>query len=156
MHLKHLDLIFKKLKRENLVLSKEKCEFFQTEVKFLGHIISSEDIRTDPDKIESITNFPTPRKNKDVRAFLGLTGYYRRFAQSYSETIAPLLDLLKKNQRWRWDPEHVQEFQGIKEIFRKNLRLFHPEKEGTYVLYTDASDIAIGGVLYQRTKNNEH
>jgi hypothetical protein len=77
-HLEHLDIVFRKLEKANLVPNKETCEFFKTEVKFLGHIISSESIRTDPDKIENIMNSPTPRKTTDVRAFLGLTGYYRR------------------------------------------------------------------------------
>lgn len=155
-HMQHLDVIFNKLKRANLAINKEKCEFIQSKIKFLGHIISAEGIQTDPEKICGITNFPTPRKNKDIRAFLGLTGYYRKFIPTYSDTVAPLLELLKKGVKWKWETQHQKAFDAVKQLYTNNLHLYHPNEKGTYVLYTDASDIAIGGVLYQRDEHNEH
>ena len=93
---------------------------------------------------------------KDVRAFLGLTGYYRRFSPNYSETITPLLQLLQKGHKWKWEDKHQITFENIKDLFQNNLHLFHPNDEGTYVLQTDASDTAIGAVLCQRDTMGEH
>jgi hypothetical protein len=148
-HLQHLDNVFKKLKKANLVLSKDKCEFFRPEVKFLGHIISSEGIRTDPDKIESIVKFPIPRKTKDVRAFLALTGYYHRFAHWYSETVAPLLELLRKNQKWKWDAEHEGAFCEIKKILQEYLHYFSLKRRAL-IYYTPARQTLLLGVCSTR------
>ena len=72
----------------------------------MGHVINGDDISTDSEKIDSIVKFPTPKKVKDVRAFLGLTGYYRRFSPNYSKTITTLLKLLKKGHKWIWEDKH--------------------------------------------------
>ena len=86
----------------------------------------------------------------------GLTGYFRRFTPEYSKTIEPLLELLRKITKWRWEERHEQAFIATKELYSKNLHVFHPEKEGGHVLNCDASDYAIGGVLYQRNSKGEH
>ena len=79
--------MYKRQRQANLVLNYEKCEFWKSEIKFLGHIISAQGVSTNAEKIQSITGFPTPKKAKDIRAFLELTGYYRRFAPVYAKTI---------------------------------------------------------------------
>lgn len=155
-HLEHLEIVLKKLMNANLVLNREKCEFGKSNIKFLGHIITAEGISTDPEKIQAITDFPRPRRTKDVRAFLGLTGYYRRFTPEYSKTIEALLELLKKNVKWCWEECQEEAFKATKELYRQNLHLFHPEENGTFVLNCDASDYAIGGVLYQRNNKGEY
>lgn len=154
-HLKHLEIIFKKLKSANLVINKEKCEFLKSEIKFLGHIITAEGVATDPEKIDSIMKFPTPRNAKDIKAFLGLTGYYRRFTPGYADATIPLIELLKKGKKFNWLPCHQEAFTTVKNLFKNNMHLFHPDNKGTFVLYTDASDGAVGAVLYQRNKLNE-
>ena len=100
--------------------------------------------------------FPNPTKPRDIRAFLGLTGYFRRFTPEYSGTIEPLLELLRKGTKWKWEERHEHAFNATKNLYSRNLHVFHPEKEGTYVLNCDASDYAIGGVLYQRNEKGEH
>ena len=100
-HLHHLDIVFCKLRDANLALNLDKCEFGKSQIKFLGHIISADGVSTDPEKIQAITEFPNPKKAKDIRAFLGLTGYFRRFTHEYSKTIELLLELLRKNTKWR-------------------------------------------------------
>ena len=80
-----------KLWNANPVLKQSKCEFIKSEIKFLGHVINADGISTDPEKVDSIVKFPTPKKVNDVRTFLGLTGYCRRFSPNYSKTITPLL-----------------------------------------------------------------
>ena len=136
-HIQHLEIVFQKLKDANLALNLEKCKFGRWQIKFLGHIISADGIMTDPEKIQAIMEFPNPRKPKDIRAFLGLTGYFRRFTPEYSETIETLLELLRKNTKWRWEERHERVFNATKDLYSRNLHVFHPEKEGTYVLNCD-------------------
>lgn len=90
--------MFDKLQLANLSVNKEKCEFGKSKIKFLTHIISAYGITTDPDKYQGITGFPIAKRTKDIRVFLGLTGYYRRFTPEYSKTVEPLLELLQKHK----------------------------------------------------------
>ena len=92
-HLEHLEAIFKRLHEHNLKLKASKCEFFMSEVTYLGHAISEEAIKTDPDKIKALKSWPTPKNIKDVRKFLGFARYYRRFCKSFSVIVQPLNDL---------------------------------------------------------------
>jgi len=80
----------------------DKCKFAQWSVKFLGHIVSVDGIRTNPDKVRAITEFPTPSNVDDVRRFLGMVGYYRRFIEHFAHKDVPLYELLKVSSRWRW------------------------------------------------------
>ena len=154
-HMEHLRQVFDCFRKANLTLNLKKCEWVKSSMKFLGHIISEEGIRTDPEKIRSITEFPTPRDKKGLRAFLGLTGYYRRFSDRYAECTVPLLELLKKETKWKWGPEYEKALKEVKSLFHQNMKLYHPQQDRTYVVYTDASEYAIGGVLYQRDSNGE-
>ena len=107
-----------------------KCEFGKSQIKFLGHIISADGVSTDPEKIQAITDFPKPNKAKDIRAFLGLTGYFCRFAPEYLKTIEPLMELLRKNTKWRWEERNEAAFNATKDLYSKNLHISHPEKKG--------------------------
>ena len=103
-HLKRLDMILTRLKQCNLKLSPEKCIFIQEKVHFLGHVVSSEGIETDPTKEEKIKNWPTPANSDELRSFLAFAGYYRRFIKDFSKITRPLSDLLtpttkKKGQK---------------------------------------------------------
>ena len=110
------------------------------------NIISSSGIQPDPTKIFSITNFPIPRNLKGLRAFLGLTGYYRRFSPLYAKNTQPLLELTKKGQKWKWEKKHQDAFNQVKTLFMENIMLHHPQREGKFVIYSDASDYAVGTV----------
>ena len=99
-HVRNLRTIFHKFRQANMSLNLDKCELIKPSIQFLGHIISSSGIQPDPTKITSITNFPIPRNHKGLRAFLGLTGYYRRFTPLYAERTQPLLELTKKGRKW--------------------------------------------------------
>lgn len=155
-HVSHISILLNKLKQANLVINHEKYKFMKSSIKFLGHIISADGICTDLEKINAISNFTKLKHAKDIRAFLGLTGYYTRFNPTYSNIVAPLLDLLKKGVKWRWQPHHQQALQTVKELYLTNLQLYHPSNKGAYVLYTDTSDIAIEVVLYQHDGKGEH
>lgn len=154
-HIVNLRSVFEKFRRANISLNIEKCEFMKTSIRFLGHIISEEGVQPDPSKISSITEFPTPNNLKGLRAFLGLTGYYRRFSPEYAKAIQPLLELTRKHVRWKWEQQHTDAMNDVKGLFRCNIMLHHPQKTGKYVIYADASDYAVGSVLYQEDEQQE-
>ena len=102
-HVEHLRQVFQALRSNELYVKKEKCSFAQEEVIFLGHIIGRGKIRMDQAKIQAILEWEPPTKVTELRSFLGLVNYYRRFIKSYSAVAAPLTDLLKKNRAWDWN-----------------------------------------------------
>lgn len=148
-HLEHVDTVLGKLKKAGLTCNLKKCEFLCKEVNMLGFIISTEGLRTDPEKVKSIQNFPTPKKIKQVRAFLGLCNFYRRFIPDYSHYAQPLCDLLKKEVGWKWEDDEQKAFEKIKSLFVDTVQLQHPDFKKPYYLQTDSSGIGMAGILYQ-------
>ena len=144
-----LDLA-RKFAEANLKLGPSKCKFYQASVSFLGHIISSDGIRTDSKKVESIQNFPRPTTSTNIKQFLGLCGYYRRFIPSFSEIAKPLCNLLKKSATFVWSDEQENAFKTLKKLMIQDPILQHPDFSSPFYITTDASNIAIGGVLSQK------
>ena len=101
-HLHHLEIIFQRLRQHKLYAKLEKCQFMQKQIKFLGHLVSAEGVKVNPKKVQAILDWPVPRTVKDVRSFIGISGYYRKFIQNYSKVAAPLTELLKDEQRFKW------------------------------------------------------
>lgn len=89
--------VFERLRQHQLLLQPDKCNFLMEEIKFLGHIVSGSGVRMDPDKVRAVTNYPTPKSSKQVKSFLGLVGYYRKFISHFAEIAKPLNNLQKKN-----------------------------------------------------------
>lgn len=154
-HLEHVDIVLGKLNDAGLTCNLQKCEFICKEIKMLGFIISTEGIRTDPDKVRAIQEFPVPKKIKQVRAFLGLCNFYRRFIPSYSESTIPLCALLQKGKKWHWGEKEQSAFERIKNEFISTIMLHHPDFHKPYYLQTDCSGIALAGVLYQYDEDQE-
>ena len=154
-HLERLEVILQRLKEANLKLKPSKCILMQREVVFLGHVISEQGISTDPEKVKLIEQWPVPTNLKQVRGFLGLTGYYRRFVQAYSVIAAPLNDLLKKDKTFCWTSECQRAFEQLKEALSSPPVLALPSDDGTFVLDTDASESSIGAVLSQIQDGHE-
>src|ERR1700730_11011106 len=148
-HLQQLELVFKRLRQHKLYAKLEKCKFMQREIKFLGHIISADGIRVNPAKVEAIADWPTPRTVKDVRSFLGISGYYRRFINNYSKVAAPLTELLKDEQRFQWGKEQQAAFDQLKHATTTAPILILPDMQLPFKLTTDACSRAIGAVLSQ-------
>ena len=148
-HCRHLSIVLEKLNKAHLTINLEKTQFFKPEVKFLGYLLSEKGILPDPEKVEAIVKFPTPKRPKDIRAFLGLCNYYRRFQVEFATYAKTLQQLIKKGVKWIWEEEEENAFNTLKENFLKTVILAHPDPKLPFVLQTDSSDIGLGGVLYQ-------
>ena len=148
-HLERLGMVLECLRKAGLKLKPNKCSFLQRSVDFLGYRVSGRGIETDERKIEAITCWTIPTKLREVRSFLGLCGYYRRFVHNFSEIAAPLHALTKKNAVFHWTAECQKAFDDLKDRLTEAPILALPRDEGTYILDTDASDHGIGAVLSQ-------
>ncbi|CAL9084794.1 unnamed protein product, partial [Musa textilis] len=105
-HIEHLRIIFKVLRKNTLFMKREKCYFTQMEILFLGHRIGNGSIRMNKSKVQAVAEWSTPRKVPELRSFLGFVNYYRRFRMGYSKRVAPLTELMKKEQPWRWSNKY--------------------------------------------------
>jgi hypothetical protein len=130
-----------------------KCEFFKESVEYLGHVISTQGIATDPKKVETIRTWPTPNSLKELQSFLGLCNYYRRFIQDYSKMAAPLTDLTHKDTPYSWTTQTQEAFNNLKTRMTSAPVLCIPEPECPFTVMTDASDFAVGAVLTQDQGN---
>lgn len=148
-HLDHLTQVFQRLHETNLRLRPDKCNFAQKEIKFLGHIISPEGIRVDSDKTSAVSQYPVPKTQKQVRSFLGMANYFRRFLKDHSKIAAPLNALLKKDQSFTWTPECQTAFDTIKQALVSTPVLGYPDNNKPYILTCDASDFSISYILSQ-------
>jgi len=148
-HIERLEKVFCRLKTANLKLKPSKCRLMQTSVGFLGYVVSGEGISTDPVKIEAVQSWPIPRKLRDVRSFLGLCGYYRRFVPNFSEVAAPLHALTQKGRAFVWNSDCQMAFDKLKTLLTASPILALPLDGCQYLIDTDASDHGIGAVLSQ-------
>ncbi|MCG8621022.1 MAG: reverse transcriptase, partial [Proteobacteria bacterium] len=148
-HLEHLEKVFQRLREADLRLKWEKCNFLKAHLQYLGHIISGSGIEPVPEKLESIKKMPAPTTPKEVKQFLGLVGYYRKFIPRFADIARPLTSLTKKNIEYKWTDKCEASFQLLKEALMKEPILRYPDPEIPYILYTDASKYAWACVLTQ-------
>lgn len=147
--------VLDQLAAANLKLKPSKYVLLEESVSFSGHIVSRDGIATDPAKIEAVRNWPTPTKLKEVRGFLGLCSYYRRFVPEFAHVGRPLHLLTKKKVRFEWTQECNDAFERLKELLTEAPVLALPRDGATYILDTDASGHAIGAVLSQLQDGEE-
>ena len=150
-HLEHIEEIFTRLKTAGLKLKLEKCCFFKKHIQYLGHLILADGIQPLPEKLESIAKMPARKNPKEVKQFLGLVGYYRKFVPRFADISRVLTHLTKKDVEFKWTPECENCFQILKEFLQQTPILRYPDPQASYTLYTDASKYAYAGVL---THNN--
>ena len=155
-HLEHLEEIFTRLKTAGLKLKLEKCCFFKKHIQYLGHLISAVGIQPLPEKLESIAKMPAPRNPKEVKQFLGLVGYYRKFVPRFADISRVLTHLTKKDVKFKWMPECENCFQILKEFLQQAPILQYPDPQASYTLYTDASKYTYAGVLTQHNNSTDH
>ena len=149
-HLKHIERVLNSLREHNLRLKPSKCEFFRKETQYLGFKISEKGIQPDLDKVKAIKLVATPTTVKEVRAFIGMTSYYRRFIANFSDIAEPLINLTRKYARFLWDDACQTAFDSLKEKLSEMGLLAYPDPNKDYRLYTDASDRSIGACLTQQ------
>jgi hypothetical protein len=147
-HIKHVDKVLQILENNQLYVKRSKCSFGKQEVEYLGHIVSREGVKVDPQKIQAITKWPIPKNIKSLRGFLGLTRYYQKFVKNYACIAGPLTSLLKKNS-FVWNEEATLAFSLLKDVMSSTLVLETPNFGKTFIVECDASRQGIGVVLMQ-------
>ncbi|GKD24952.1 putative reverse transcriptase domain-containing protein [Tanacetum coccineum] len=151
-HEEHLKQILELLKKEELYAKFSKCEFWIPKVQFLGQVIDSEGIHVDPAKIESIKDWTSPKSPTEIRQFLGLAGYYRRFIEGFSKIAKPMTKLTQKKVKFEWGDKQEAAFQLLKQKLCSAPILALPEGSEDFIAYCDASKKGLGAVLMQREK----
>ncbi|KAL0560548.1 hypothetical protein IC582_000953 [Cucumis melo] len=151
-HEEHLHQVLETLRANQLYAKFSKCEFWLKKVTFLGHVVSSEGVSVDPAKIEAVTNWPRPSTVSEIRSFLGLAGYYRRFVEDFSRIASPLTQLTRKGTPFVWSPACERSFQELKQKLVTAPVLTVPDGSGNFVIYSDASKKGLGCVLMQQGK----
>ena len=154
-HCEHLQAVFNKLQEANLKLNIEKCFFFLNELKFLGHIIGKDRIKPDDEKIEKVKNFSIPTNIRQIRGFLGLASYYRKFIKEFSRIAKPLNLLLQKDQPYYWGDKQEKAFQTLKNHLITAPILQYPNFKQPFYVHTDASQSGLGAVLAQLDENKK-
>lgn len=149
-----LNNIFDRLRHHNLKLQPDKCEFLRKSCEYLGHVISDKGIQPNPKKIEFIQEIPRPKTSKQIKSFLGMVGYYRKFINNFATLAKPLTRLLKKDETFIWTDEQENAFKILKSKLITKPILQYPDFNRTFVLTTDASNYGIGGVLSQINEQN--
>ncbi|XP_050908927.1 uncharacterized protein LOC127122669 [Lathyrus oleraceus] len=148
-HADHLNMVLQVLRDKKLYAKLSKCEFWLKEVSFLGHVISSGGIAVDPSKIDAVLQWETPKSATEIRSFLGLAGYYRRFIEGFSKIAMPLTQLTRKGQSYVWDVACEKSFVELKKRLTSAPVLILPNPDESFVVYCDASKMGLGGVLMQ-------
>ncbi|GBO00095.1 Retrovirus-related Pol polyprotein from transposon 297 [Araneus ventricosus] len=154
-HLNNIRKVFQRLQKANLDLSPKKCRFFRKEVSYLGHIISADGVKTDPEKTKAVVYWPRPETVHDLRSFLGLCTYYRRFVRNFSAIARPLHKLTDARSNFNWNEECEKSFNSLKHALITTPVLTYPRTDKEFILDTDASNEGIGAVFSQKIGNEE-
>ncbi|XP_076247766.1 uncharacterized protein LOC143187432 [Calliopsis andreniformis] len=145
----HLRQVFQRLRNAKLLMNPKKCDFLKRETKYLGHIVTGKGVKTDPEKIRAIAEWPVPANIKELRSFLGLCTYYRKFVRNFSDIAKPLHQLTENKQTFIWTEQHQKTFERLKSCLISSPVLAYPIEGADFILDTDASNVAIGAVLSQ-------
>ena len=151
-HSEHLRIVLQTLRERQLYAKLSKCQFWLDKVAFLGHVISAEGVSVDPQKIEAVVNWKPPKNVSEVRSFLGLAGYYRKFVEGFSRIAAPLTKLTRKDVKYDWVDACHRSFEELKNRLTSALVLALPNGRDGFVVYSDASRQGLGCVLMQNDR----
>ena len=154
-HLQHMQQIFEWLRKAGLTLKPKKCSFLQSQVIYLGHVISSDGKSPDPSKIQRVQDYPIPTDAKKERQFLGLVSYYHRFIPGFAKIANPLHALTKKGEVFQWSIKCQEAFDLLKQKLISAPVLSYPQigPEEKFIVETDASSLGIGAVLAQKQQD---
>ena len=148
-HLDHLDDIFRRLEHFGLKMKREKCAFLKRHIQYLGHLVSENGFKPLPEKLKSIREMPHPKNPKEVKQFLGLIGYYRKFVPRFADLSRPLTLLTRHDADFQWTEKCQKSFDNLRQLLMQHPILKYPDQTKPYVLFTDASKIGWSGVLTQ-------
>lgn len=148
-HLANLREVFRRLEQANLKANPDKCHLFRKKITYLGHVVGEDGIQTDPTKITSVINWPQPKNIHELRSFLGLCTYYRRFVKDFADISRPLHKLTEGNRSFIWNPEAQLAFEQLKSVLTSAPILTYPTATDDFILDADASNNGIGGILSQ-------
>lgn len=154
-HLLRLRSVAKSLREANLTINLQKSKFCMKEIRYLGHIVGNGCIKPDAGKVDAITDFPVPSNIRQVRRFLGMCGWYQRYISGFAAIAAPITDLLGKRDRFSWTAAAQESFDKLKTCLTSAPVLSHPDFSKPFVIQCDASQLGVGGVLYQVDENGE-
>ncbi|KAI4887649.1 hypothetical protein NFI96_026195 [Prochilodus magdalenae] len=155
-HLSSLEEVFSRIKMAGLKLNPSKCHLAQNHVLFLGHIVSQNGLQPDPRNTDKVKNWPTPQSPSEVRAFVGLCSYYRRFVHNFAKHAAPLNHLMGKNVPFEWTVSCEASFNYLKSVLSSAPVVALPDFSVPFKVFTDASKVAVGAVLAQEREGREH
>lgn len=144
-----MEEVAKCLANAGLTINVEKSRCCQKEIKYLGYIVGQGCLRTDPNKVEAVVNFPLPKSQRQIRRYVGMTGWYRQFIANYADLSAPLTDCLKKTKQFSLTDEAKLSFQNLKHALTAAPVLVQPDFNKLFTIQCDASRVAVGGVLTQ-------
>jgi hypothetical protein len=150
-HIQHLELVFSLLRADQWQIKLSKCSFAQQEIAYLGHVISARGVTTDSSKVDAVTSWPVPANCRELRGFLGLAGYYRKFVRHFAVISKPLTQLLKKNTHFVWTQDHDHAFRTLKTALSSAPVLQLPDFSSPFAIETDTSGSGIGAVLSQNS-----
>ncbi|XP_074097695.1 uncharacterized protein LOC141526561 [Cotesia typhae] len=153
--MKILREVMKRLHAANLKINREKSHFLKSSTVYLGHVIDGQGIRTDPEKVKAITEIAPPRNLKELRQFLGMISWYRRFIPNCADRTKPLTSLLQKRKKWKWEVTEQTAFEELKKCLKTAPILAAPDFSKSFSVQTDASDVGIGAVLTQEQDGDE-
>ena len=148
-HQQHVRLVLETLRQQKFYVCESKSSFANSETRFLGHVVSAEGIRPDPKKVASVQEWPVPKNVHDVRSFMGLVNYFRKFIKDFATLAAPLTDLTRAKHLWAWTDRCEQVFLALKHCLTDAPLLVSPDVSKPYEVVTDASTVGIGAVLLQ-------
>jgi hypothetical protein len=153
-HLKHLATVMERLQQEKLLINMKNSSFMKIEIIYLGFVISADKLRMDPDKVEVIKNWPSPKSIFEVRSFHVLASFYRNFIRNFSGISAPMMDIVKKRHKYfHWIEEDEKSFNLLKRKITEQPILVLPDFQKTFQVKFDASGFAIGAVFSQEDRS---
>ncbi|CAB5212107.1 unnamed protein product [Rhizophagus irregularis] len=154
-HLEHVNKVLNKLRKSNMIAKLKKCQFGLRNINFLGHIVGKDGLRPDEKKVEKIKGIKRPETVTEVRSFLGLCSYYRRFIKDFSKIAKPLHNLTKKDEKFEWKKEQQEAFDILRTKLTENPILVYPDFDKEFILITDGSKMGLGAVLAQMNEENK-
>ncbi|XP_036346242.1 uncharacterized protein LOC118755515 [Rhagoletis pomonella] len=154
-HVQHLSEVFRRLRQANLRINSEKCEFFKKQLKYLGHVVIEKGIHTDPENVAAIKELTPPTNIRELRRFLRINSWYRRFVPDFSKVAHALTSMLKTGHKWKWNDEQQTAFEALKNALTEAPVLAFPDFTQKFTLQIDASDYRLGAVLTQEIEGTE-